>query len=277
MGVIEGALRTGLRVSPTAQIFIATTYQEVLDALTASVAENGDVILLPRGSTYDITATIVINKSGVRLLATEDGMSPLARGEFTGFVANASFTDGPVVTVNGPCELSGIAFASRDTGANFFSGAALLLGGAADANPFGAWVHGCRFPKWGLDNRIGIAVEGSSNCLIEESDFEGVGADFNSGIYVQGATQNIVIRKNHFRQCTAAVKFGAFAGGGPECIIDENIVYDGKMVDTDGNNGTGLFCRNVIGALAAGAAYDRDVSTLITAGWELSGNSYTES
>ena len=277
MGVIEGALRTGLRVSPTAQIFIATSYQEVLDALTASVAGNGDVILLPRGSTYDITATIVINKSGVRLIATEDGLSPLVRGEFTGFLSNASFTDGPAVTVNGPCELDGIAFVSRDTGANFFAGAALLLGGAGDANPFGVWVHNCRFPKWNVDNRIGISVEGSSDCLIEKCTFEGVGAVLSAGVYVQGAVQNIVIRRNHFRQCTDAVRFGAFAGGGPQCIIDENIVYDGKMVNTDGNNGTGLFCRNVVGALADSAAYDKSITDLKTAGYELSGNSYTES
>ncbi|MEE8466040.1 MAG: hypothetical protein V3S68_06135, partial [Dehalococcoidia bacterium] len=78
MPTIEGALRTGLRVSPTAQIFIATTYADLVLALAASVAGNGDVILLPRGSTYDITATVVINKSGVRLIATEDGLSPLA-------------------------------------------------------------------------------------------------------------------------------------------------------------------------------------------------------
>ena len=276
MPTIEGALRTGLRIAPTGQIFIATTYQEVLDALTASVASNGDVILLPRGSTYDITATIVINKSGVRLIATEDGLSPLARGEFTGFLANASFTDGPVVTVNGPCSLEGIGFVSRDTGGLFFAGAALLLGGAADANPFGVWVKNCRFPKWALDNRIGISVEGSSNCLIEYCDFEGGGADFDAGIYVQGATQNLVIRRNHFRQCTDAVRLGAFAGGGPEFVIDHNYVYDGKMVNTQGNSGTGLICDNMIGALAAGAAYDKNVTDMKTAGYELVNNHYTE-
>lgn len=276
MPTIEGALRTGLRIAPTGQIFIATTYQEVLDALTASVASNGDVILLPRGSTYDITATIVINKSGVRLIATEDGLSPLARGEFTGFLANASFTDGPVVTVNGPCSLEGIGFVSRDTGGLFFAGAALLLGGAADANPFGVWVKNCRFPKWALDNRIGISVEGSSNCLIEDCDFEGGGADFDAGIYVQGATQNLVIRRNHFRQCTDAVRLGAFAGGGPEFVIDHNYVYDGKMVNTQGNSGTGLICDNMIGALAAGAAYDKNVTDMKTAGYELVNNHYTE-
>ena len=205
MGVIEGALRTGLRVSPTAQIFIATTYQEVLDALTAAVAGNGDVILLPRGSTYDITATITIAKSGVWFLATEDGLSPLVRGEFTGFLANASFTDGPVITVTAPCELDGIAFVSRDSGALFFAGAAALLGGSGDANPFGVWMHNCRFPKWNVTNRIGLAIEGSSDCLIEDCTFEGVGSNFASGIYVQGAAQNIVIRRNHFRQCTNAI------------------------------------------------------------------------
>lgn len=276
MGIIEGALRTGYKVSPSAQMMIATSYAELLAALAAAVAGNGDVILLPRGSTYDITATVVVNKSGVRLIATEDGLSPLARGEFTGFLSNASFTDGPVVTVNGPCVLDGIGFVSRDTGASFFAGAALLLGGDADAAPFGVWVKNCRFPKWGLDNRIGIGVEGSSNCLIEECDFEGGGADFDAGIYVQGATQNLVIRRNHFRQCTDAVRLGAFAGGGPEFIIDHNYVYDGLMVNTQANTGTGLICDNFIGALANSAAYDVSIADMKTAGFELSGNHYSE-
>ena len=276
MGVIEGALRTGLRVSPTSQIFIATTYQEVLDALTAAVAGNGDVILLPRGSTYDITATITVNKSGVRIIATEDGLSPLAHGEFVALVANASFTDGPVMTVEGPCKLEGIGFASRDTGANFFAGAALLIGGLATAAPFGVWVEKCRFPKFNLDNRIGISVEGSSNVLIEDCDFEGIGADFDAGVYIQGATQNIVVRNNHFRQCTDAIRLGAFTSGGPEMIIDHNYVYDGLMVNTQANSGTGLICDNFIGALAAGAAYDVDVAAMKTAGFELAGNHYSE-
>jgi hypothetical protein len=184
MGLIEGALKRGdLRVAQEAQIFVVESQADLSAAITAAVAGNGDVALLPRGG-IEVTAQITQNKSGMRFIAVDDGMSPLARGEFNAIYAAAAFTDGPVMKVTAPTSFDGMGFASRDTGATFYDGAALLLGGDADANPWGVHLKNCRFPKWGLDNRIGIAIEGSSNCLIEDCDFEGVGADFDSGIYV---------------------------------------------------------------------------------------------
>jgi hypothetical protein len=184
MGLIEGALKRGdLRVAQEAQIFVVESQADMVAAITAAVAGNGDVILLPRGG-IETTAQITQNKSGLRFIAVDDGMSPLARGEFNALYAAATLTDSPVMKVTAPTSFWGMGFASRDTGATFYDGAALLLGGDADANPWGVHVQSCRFPKWGLDNRIGIAIEGSSNCLIEDCDFEGVGSAFDSGIYL---------------------------------------------------------------------------------------------
>jgi hypothetical protein len=275
MGLIEGSLKRGdLRVAQEAQIFVAESQADLVAAIAASVAGNGDVILLPRGG-IEITSMIAQTKSGVRIIAVDDGMSPLARGEFNGIYADAAFVDGPAMQITVPCSIEGLAFVSRDTDATFYGGAALLLGGNADANPWGVWLKNCRFPKWGLDNRIGVAIEGSSNCLIEDCDFEGVGADFDSGIYVQGATQNLVIRRNHFRDCTYGILFGAFAGGGPHCIIQENVCEDSKLLSAT-SAATGLVCGNYLEGATDTGSYNDTVDNLNTLGLVFSGNHYAE-
>jgi hypothetical protein len=275
MGLIEGSLKRGdLRVAQEAQIFVAESQADLVAAIAAAVAGNGDVILLPRGG-IEVTSMVAQAKSGVRIIAVDDGMSPLARGEFNAIYADAAFVDGPAMQITAPCSIEGVAFASRDTEATFYGGAALLLGGNADANPWGVWLKSCRFPKWGLDNRIGVAIEGSSNCLIEECDFEGVGADFDSGIYVQGATQNLVIRRNHFRDCTYGVLFGAFAGGGPHCIIQENVCEDSKLLSAT-SAATGLVCGNYLEGATDTGSYNDTVDNLNTLGLVFSGNHYAE-
>lgn len=245
------------------------------DAIDECVAGQGDIIVFKPGGTT-VTATVNFNKSGIRVMATGPTRNPLVTGEYHAILANASFTDGPVAKVTKPCVIDGIGFAGRDTGALFFAGAALLLGGDSDANPFGVQLLRCRFPKWGLDNRIGVAIEGSSDCLIDECIFEGGGADFDAGIYIQGAMQNLIVRKNYFRQCTAAIKTGAFAGGGPHVFIHENFVEDGKLLDSDGNSGNGLIAGNYLETATNTASYDRSVADMKSAGWQFSGNHYSE-
>ena len=168
-----------------------------------------------------------------------------------------------------------MGFVSRDTGSTFFSGAACLIGGQADANPFGVVMKNCRFPKWGLDNRIGIGIEGSSDCLIDECIFEGVGSALAVGIYLQGAMQNIILRNNYFRQCTAAIQLGAFAGGGPHMFVHGNKVEDGLLMDSQGNTANGLVADNWL-ETAAGSSYDASVATLQGQGIQFAGNHYSE-
>ena len=276
MTIIAGSMKRGeLKVAPSAQILTIANTQAALEAAIARVVSGaGDILLIPRGG-IEVTSTIVFNKSGLRVIAVDDGQNPLSRGEFNGIFSAAGFTDGPAAQVTSPTSFEGIGFVSRDTGAAFFAGAALLLGGNGDANPFGAWLKNCRFPKWGLDNRIGVAIEGSSDCLIEECTFEGVGSALAAGIYVQGACQNITIRNNISRQCTAFIQYGAFAGGGPHAIIDRNIVEDGLILDSQGNTAPSFVTDNY-SELAAGASYDAAVATLQGQGIQFAGNHYSE-
>lgn len=191
-------------------------------------------------------------------------------------MADATFTDGPVATVTARCAIIGLGFVSRDTGATFYSGAAMLVGGQSDATPFGAYILNCRFPKWNLDNRIGIAVEGSSDCVIAGCSFEGVGTAFDSGVYVQGATQNLEIRGNRFRDCTYAITHGVFAGGGPHAMYLENICEDSKLLEASGNAATGLIAGNYLETATDAASYDDTVANLQALGLNFSGNRYSE-
>ena len=244
-------------------------------AIDLCVSNRGDIIVCVRGA-LTVTETVTFNKSGITVIGQQYGLSPFARGEFFPILADATFTNGPVATITSPCTIMGLGFVSRDTGATFFDGAAMLIGGLATAAPFGVHIAHCRFPKWGLDNRIGIAIEGSSDCLIEDCDFEGVGADFDSGIYVQGACQNLVIRRNHFRDCTYGVLFGAFAGGGPHIMLGPDNVHEDSKVLSAGSAATGL----VFGSYSEGAtdtgSYNVTVDTLNALGLVFSGMHYAE-
>lgn len=277
MAVIEGALqRAGITLNPNAQRMVVdpSITGELQSAIDNAVAGNGDLILVGRGG-HEVSATVDFDVSGLQVYAVDDGLNPLARGEFNGIYAATSFVDGPVATITAPCHIRGMGFAGRDTGALFWSGAACLIGGDADATPFGVWMDQCRFPKWGFDNRIGLSIEGSSDVLVSGGSFEGVGAAFEAGIYIQGAMQNLTIHGNFFRQCTAAVKTGAFAGGGPHLLMDRNVVEDGLILDTQGYTGTGFIYDNY-SELAHGNSYDAAVATLQGNGWQISGNHYKE-
>lgn len=244
-------------------------------AIDSCVDGRGDVIVRLPG-TETVTSTINFNKGGVVIVSSAYGINPLANGEYFATLADATFTDGPVATVTAQCTIAGLGFVSRDTGATFYSGAAMLIGGDQDASPFGVHVLNCRFPKWNVDNRMGIGIEGSTDVLIEECSFEGVGSDFDTGIYVQGATQNLEVRACRFRDCTYAITHGAFAGGGPHCLYVENICEDSKMLDSGGNAATGLIAGNYLETATDGGSYDDTVATLQGQGLNFSGNHYSE-
>ena len=163
MGVIEGVRGSFPTKSPNAQIIevdpsISGSLQAAIDQ---AVAGNGDIILVKRGG-HTVTTAVNFNKSGIMVIAVDDGLSPIARGEFNALLADAAYTDGPVAQITAPCYIQGMGFVSRDTGATFFSGAACLIGGAAPNGAFGVHMIHCRFPKWGLDNRIGLAIAGGA-------------------------------------------------------------------------------------------------------------------
>ncbi|KKK75789.1 hypothetical protein LCGC14_2870210, partial [marine sediment metagenome] len=185
------------------------SFSTLQGAIDTCVSSRGDTIYVKRNET--VTETVTFNKTGIRVIGQSFGMTPRSRGEFQVLLADSTFTDGPVATITSPCYIENIGFASRDTGATFFSGAAALIGGLATALPFGVHLKHCRFPKWGLSNRIGLSVEGSSNCLIEDCEFEGA---FASGIYIQGALGHLQIKGCNFNLCTYAITCGSFSDAG---------------------------------------------------------------
>jgi len=250
--------------------FAAT--QTAIDACTTG---NGDVIVRNPG-TETLTETLALNKGGITVIAATHGINPLARGEYFAYLSDAGFTDGPIATVTARCTIIGLGFVSRDAGSTFFSGAAMLIGGLATASPFGVDIIGCRFPKWNVSNRIGIAIEGSSDCRILGCAFEGVGASFDSGIYVQGATQNLEIQENRFRQCTYAITHGAFAGGGPHGMYIRNFCEDAKLLEAGGFAATALVSDNFLETATDGVSYDDTVDNLNALGINFSGNHYAE-
>lgn len=283
MGVIEQALSGAIPFkNPNAQVFIVdpSISGSLQDAIDASVGGNGDIILVERGG-HTVTQTVNFNKSGIMVIAVDDGLSPIGRGEFNSILADASFTDGPVAQITAPCYIQGMGFASRDNGATFYSGAAALIGGDAPNGGYGIHMKWCRFPKWNLDNRIGLAIAGGAavtDVLIEECAFEGVGSDFDSGIYVQGAVQNLEVRRCRFRSCTYAIEHGAFAGGGPHCMYIENVCEDAKLLKAGGNNATGLISGNYLETATDAGSYDAAINpNLNNLGLNFSGNHYAES
>ncbi len=277
--VIESVRASGVALQPEARVIVADPAEgaafSLQDAIDETVAGNGDVIICKPGA-FDITTTVLFNKAGIRVMASGPTRNPLVRGEYHALLSNASFTDGPVAKISAPCVIEGMGFVSRDNGGLFFAGAALLIGGDADANPFGVQILGCRFPKWGLDNRIGIGIEGSSDVLVEDCTFEGVTSDLESGIYVQGATQNLVIRRNLFRSCTYAITHGVFAGGGPHGMYQENTLEDSKLLEAQGNAATGIVAGNWLETATNATSYDDTVGALQALGIQFAGNHYSE-
>lgn len=280
MGVIELAIqRAGIRLGRQSRVFVVDIPNNpnygTQAAIDECVSGYGDVIVrMPGGE--EVTETVTFDCPGIRMITAGPQMNPLSQGEYHSIYAAATFTDGPVATFSQRCYVEGIGFVSRDTGATFWDGAAALIGGTADANPWGVHLKNCRFPKWGLDNRIGLAIEGSSNVLIEECDFEGVSADFDSGIYVQGATQNLNIRKCIFRSCTYGVVFGAFAGGGPHIMLGPDNIFEDSKVLSVPSAATGLVFGNYSEGATDSGSYNTTVDALNALGLVFSDMHYAE-
>lgn len=239
------------------------------------VANRGDVVIRMRGG-ENVTATVTFDCAGMTFIAEGYGMAPLAIGEYFAIYSD-SLTADPVAIVSADgVTIAGIGFAGDDAGSLYFSGAALLIGGEGEASPFGVRIVDCRFPKWGLDNRIGLAIDGSSDCLVEHCSFEGGGADFDSGIYLQGPMQNIEIRDCRFRDCTYGILCGTFTGSpdGPHAIIKSNIFEDSKVFSA--GDGLGALVDNWSEGATDSGSYNDSVTNLKSAGWTFSDNHYLE-
>lgn len=275
--IIESLRMTGLLLNPKGRVFLvdpAVTAYTLQDAIDECTANNGDVIVCLKGG-QEVTATVAFDCAGITVVAVDNGVQPFANGEYFGIYAGANLVDVPVAIVTAQCRILNMGFVSRDTRSDYYNGAALLIGGLATAAPFGVHIKGCRFPKWGLDNSKGIAIEGGSDIMVEECDFEGGGADFDAGIYIQGALQNFVARRNHFRDCAYAFEYGSFAGGGPHAILSENIVEDGKFLSA-ASAAPSIVCNNWLETATDNGSYSDTVDNLNALGINFSDQHYAE-
>ncbi len=266
-----GAARNADRPWYTADASVC--FDNLPDAITACVANRGDIIYVARGG-YEVTETIAVNKSGISIIGQTFGLPHGSRGEYCSIYANASFSDGPVLTITAPCRIQGFGFASEDAGSMYYAGAAVLIGGLSLASPYGVNMQYCRFPKWGLDNRIGLAIEGSSNCCIEDCEFEGA---FASGIYVQGACGHLTLRRNTFALCTYAITHGEFSDVG----VNTQMMYGPGNVTVSPTRGIDTNSKACLGTVfgnywgtAVAATHDVDIDTTEGLGLKCVGNYY---
>ena len=248
------------------------TLQEAIDRC---VSGRGDVIVnMPGGEA--VTTPVLFNKSAITVVNSFYGANPYDVGEMFSIYAAEALVDSPVGIVTERCKIQGLSFASRDSRATFFNGSALFVGNTPDdAGPFGVWIKGCRFPKWGLDNSIGLSLQGPSNILVEGCSFEGGASDFEAGIYVQGAAQNVNIIGNTFRECVYAIETGAFAGGGPEFLIKNNVMQDSKFLNCPSAL-TGFVVNNWSPFATDATTYSDTVNNLQTLGLCFSDNKYSD-
>ena len=248
--------------------------ENLQDAIDKTVSGRGDVIYVGAGGA-EVTETVSFNKSGISVIAGHYGMSRRAMGEYHSIYAASTFTDGPVATITAPCYIDGLAFASRDTGATFWSGAAALIGGLGTAGPYGVHMNNCRFPKWGLDNRIGLAIEGSSNVEISNCGFEGA---FASGIYVQGACGHLWLHDNDFSLATYAVTHGAFSDAGVNTQMKYGpgnvTIGPTKFLESGSNAVLGSIYGNFFGTAVGTSTNDLNVADMETLGLTCVGNEY---
>ena len=234
-------------------------------AIGLCTADAGDVIVRLPG-TETVTSQVEFDVSGITVIAATFGISPEGGGEEFATLAGSGYTDGPAARVTASCALIGLGFVSRDAGTvSNNRGAALTIGGSS-SGAFGVHVYGCRFPKWNLDNRYGIYLDGTAavtDVTIEQCTFEGVGADFDYGILANGAIQNLNILRNKFRDCTYAVGYNAFAGGGPDALIAHNHVLTANgLLDSNSQDAPTLVADNWLGVGTGTGAFDVSISTL---------------
>jgi hypothetical protein len=244
------------------------------EAIDFCVSGRGDVIVRKKGG-EEVTATVDFDKSDISYIAEGGGVNPFARGELFSIYAAAALVDLPVAIITERCYIEGIGFVGRDSRTDYYNGAALLIGGLATALPFGVYLYECRFPKWGLDNSLGVALEGGTDCRIERCSFEGVTQDFSAGIYAQGACENLDIIKNIFRDCTYGIEFGSFAGGGPDALILSNHFIGSKALNIP-SAAPALFADNWLMTATDSASYSDTVDNLNALGVQFADNHYPE-
>lgn len=255
------------------------TLQECLDLCED---KRGDKIVVGGGYAELVAVPMTINKEGITIVGADFGIAPGFQRWQGGYQATdaAAMASSPILTLEKPTRLAGLAFAAYDNtsqaGSAVIQGASVVLSGDGAAVQ-GDYCHvvGCHFrnPFPSTTMLFNFASMGN---LIEHNVFDGwgntVGYGFGAGSITQCAEQ--IVRRNYFYDCVDGIKH--YTGSPTHGLIHENFFQDcsANCINTNGGTGGILVSGNWYDVATDGAAYDADITGM---GWKFSGNHYVES
>ena len=251
-------------------------------AIDAAVDNRGDLVLVSPGS-YTPAAPVILDCPGIRLLAMPTGQNPLQPEQSCSIYPAASYTTGPMIIVEEPCELAGFTIVTRDVGAHggavATASASLAFDGDGGAYDGGySWIHHCRFVDWWGGTQAGIYFFGGAYNLIEDCSFEGFagGVQFYSGTH--NPTYN-TIRRCYFFDNTNGIEF-IVGSTSHDHVIQENVFVDyTDAIDFNqagGGAGDGFIIGNYYETATDAATYDCTVAQAQAIGHNFAGNHYSE-
>lgn len=179
MAQIEGSLLQGIHnQNPEGRIFrIGAGDGEIANAVDAATADNGDIIIVSPGSHIN-TDQLVLNKSGITIVAAELGLPAEEQGEKFTINAAPSLSSGPPVKILDPCRIIGMGFAGRDLTAEH-----LLIDCEEQGGFNGGFIslEYCRFSTWYGAIDYGIRMIGGAINKIRHCSFDGLFGGFDVG------------------------------------------------------------------------------------------------
>lgn len=235
----------------------------------------GDIIVVARGG-HDVTEAIDVNKRGITIVADSYGGSRNNMDEHW-FLANASYTTGPVLEITQGCRIIGLNFESRfTTGPSVRATGDVLTGDSA----FYVEMIECSFHGWGI-GYDGFEFRGGSLGAIRRCTFDAI-ANSGCGIAFRGSGGNNPVRNVIegclFTNCQDGI---AVRSATPQDIIigPGNIFKDmaGSAINSNGGAGDAFVIGNYF-EVADDDAHDMtDMAAILGAGWTFAGNHYIES
>jgi hypothetical protein len=233
----------------------------------------GDIIVVARGG-HVPTAAIDVNKRGITIVADHYGGNRQNMDEHW-IIADAGYTDGPVLEITQGCRIIGLTFASRwTTGPSVRATTDSTLG----YNAFYTELIECVFPGWGI-GYDGFDMKGASLCAVRRCTFDAI-ANSGAGIALRGSLSSNpvrnVIEECLFTNCQDGI---AVRSATPQdnIIGPGNIFKDmaGSAIDSNSGAGDALVVGNYF-EVSKDNAYDQNHSDMLNSGWTFAGNSYIE-
>jgi hypothetical protein len=236
----------------------------------------GDIIVVARGG-HTPTAAINVNKRGITIVAENYGGNRQNMDEHW-VIADAGFTDGPVLEITQGCKIIGLTFVSRfTTGPSVRATADSIASGTPNA--FYVEMIECIFPGWGV-GYDGFEFRGASLGALRRCTFTAL-ANSGAGVAFRGSASNNpvqnVVEECLFLNLVDGVR--TRSGTPQDNWFHSNRFMDcsGSCIHTNGGAGNGMMSDNHYDvANTAGNAYDLSLADVKTNGWAPSGEHYLQ-